>query len=245
MPEYIGAGRPTFSCFRCFSSFSSRYVRLARTGVLKGFMIFLMATFWLVSWSRAELQATTRQQLHRGQDGGRIAYQTRPNAPMPTGWRSEYRDVISNVVPKIWARTNSAMVGDGILCGIDLLDGGVTRGFANTKGVRDVDKDLSAYGCGIGRNRWTRSGQWTWVLSRRNSAGARVWIVLSTGRYLQDMDERRISIGRPSSGGARMTRIGRGREGRRTQERVPGPARLPCQVWCKALGGSVDLPSAN
>lgn len=48
----------TFSCRRCLSSLSSRYVRLARTGVLKGFMIFLTATFWLVSWSLAELKHT-------------------------------------------------------------------------------------------------------------------------------------------------------------------------------------------
>ena len=54
---------PTFSCLKCFSSFSSRYVRLASTGVLKGFMIFLMATFWLVSWSRAELQRRISQQV--------------------------------------------------------------------------------------------------------------------------------------------------------------------------------------
>lgn len=45
----------TFSCLRCFRSFNSRYVRFDRTGVLKGFMIFLMATAWLVSWSLAEL----------------------------------------------------------------------------------------------------------------------------------------------------------------------------------------------
>lgn len=66
-----------------------------------------------------------------------ITHQTRPNAPMPTGCKSEYLcppnqpaacffrlalmahstcegtaaylEVISNVVPKIWARTNSAM----------------------------------------------------------------------------------------------------------------------------------------
>ena len=38
-------GRRTFSCLRCFRSFSSRYVRLARTGVLKGFIIFFTATF--------------------------------------------------------------------------------------------------------------------------------------------------------------------------------------------------------
>jgi hypothetical protein len=30
-------------------------VRFDRTGVLKGFMIFLIATAWLVSWSFAEL----------------------------------------------------------------------------------------------------------------------------------------------------------------------------------------------
>jgi hypothetical protein len=30
-------------------SFSSRYVRFDSTGVLNGFMIFLMATAWLVS----------------------------------------------------------------------------------------------------------------------------------------------------------------------------------------------------
>jgi hypothetical protein len=35
----------TFSCRRCFSSFNSRYVRLASTGVLKGFIIFFTATF--------------------------------------------------------------------------------------------------------------------------------------------------------------------------------------------------------
>ena len=46
----------TFSCRRCFRSFNSRYVRLDRTGVLKGFMIFLTATAWLVSWSFAELR---------------------------------------------------------------------------------------------------------------------------------------------------------------------------------------------
>jgi hypothetical protein len=31
-------------------------VRFDRTGVLKGFMIFLIATAWLVSWSFAELR---------------------------------------------------------------------------------------------------------------------------------------------------------------------------------------------
>jgi hypothetical protein len=65
----------------------------------------------------------------RARTVGRETHQTRPKAPMPTGWRSEYLrierviksgrshrrvqpylEVISNVVPKIWARTNSAMV---------------------------------------------------------------------------------------------------------------------------------------
>lgn len=152
----------TFSCRRCLSSFSSRYVRLASTGVLKGFMIFLTATFWLVSWSRAELvggggeaprvsrgfNSPGRRKGHldnggRG-TGGAKTHQTRPKAPMPTGWRSEYldelqsasnclllnarlqcpigrrlpgwcwpyREVISKVVPKICARTNSAIVTD-------------------------------------------------------------------------------------------------------------------------------------
>ena len=34
----------TFSWRKCLRSFNSRYVRLDRTGVLKGFMIFLIAT---------------------------------------------------------------------------------------------------------------------------------------------------------------------------------------------------------
>jgi len=43
------SGKRTFSCFRCFKSFNSRYVLLDKTGVLKGFIIFLTATFWPVS----------------------------------------------------------------------------------------------------------------------------------------------------------------------------------------------------
>lgn len=42
--------------------------------MLKGFMIFLTATFWLVSWSRAELEhhnETTCQPLMRAVKGGR------------------------------------------------------------------------------------------------------------------------------------------------------------------------------
>ena len=45
----------TFSCWMCFRSLSSRYVRFARTGVLKGFIIFFTATEEPVSWSFAEL----------------------------------------------------------------------------------------------------------------------------------------------------------------------------------------------
>lgn len=49
-------GEPlTFSCRRCFSSLSSLYVRFERTGVLKGFMIFFIATDWEVNSSFAEL----------------------------------------------------------------------------------------------------------------------------------------------------------------------------------------------
>jgi len=51
----VGHGQLTFSCRRCLRSLSSRYVRLDRTGVEKGFMIFLMATEVLESWSLAEL----------------------------------------------------------------------------------------------------------------------------------------------------------------------------------------------
>lgn len=98
--------------------------------MLNGFMIFLMATFWFVSWSRAELGGQKLANLSGPVTPFPDAYQTRPNAPMPTGWRSEYlfhastqgalsasyRDgatsleVISNVVPKIWARMNSAIL---------------------------------------------------------------------------------------------------------------------------------------
>jgi hypothetical protein len=109
---------PTFSCRRCFKSFSSRYVRFDRTGVLKGFMIFLIATAWLVSWSFAELCPNQ----YPASPEARSPYQTRPKAPMPTGCRSVYLRrvsfarhrngvcshllVISKVVPKICALTN-------------------------------------------------------------------------------------------------------------------------------------------
>ena len=78
----------TFSWRRCLSSFSSLYVRLESTGVLKGFMIFLTATAWPVSWSLAELRETVSVQ-HSDSDK-HLSYQTSPNAPIPTGCKSVY-----------------------------------------------------------------------------------------------------------------------------------------------------------
>lgn len=124
--------------------------------MLKGFIIFLMATFWLVSWSRAELQgrrvsngvdtqlsqrstrhgevdnipheaesahanrlqvrvsrktsksAVSRREKQEGQKERKHAMS--PNsAKSNSGGRRSYRDVISNVVPNIWVRMNSAM----------------------------------------------------------------------------------------------------------------------------------------
>lgn len=70
--------------------------------------------------------------LDHSRCGVAVSYQTSPKAPIPTGWRSVYLQsngnqnnsrarsedatttdllVISKVVPKIWARTNSAMAG--------------------------------------------------------------------------------------------------------------------------------------
>lgn len=139
-------------------------------------MIFLMATFWLVSWSRAELKRavlatqarealegrrsemrTTRGQKRpcqraagrsicagRQRAPGLAAVNKRRTVPRPRAkrraktqkaqkgeqagyqkkgqWRARaYREVISNVVPKIWVRMNSAMVSSpavaaGLLC---------------------------------------------------------------------------------------------------------------------------------
>jgi hypothetical protein len=78
------AGR-TFSCWICFNSFSSRYVRLLRTGVLNGFMIFLMATDDPVSWSFAELLSHGLILSKMSWDYHLVeqTYQTRPNAPTP------------------------------------------------------------------------------------------------------------------------------------------------------------------
>lgn len=160
--------------------------------------------------------STTRQQVIEARDGGRIAYQTRPNAPMPTGWRSEYRDVISNVVPKIWARTNSAMMGDGILCGIDLL-----VGWRGNEGFRKHQR---------GSRRWQkpkRPRMWNWQESFEEIGSMdSVSVVAETllGACLDGSVDGAISArhGRATDQhwsslvrGARKTRIGRGREGSR------------------------------
>ena len=73
----------TFSCRRCLSSLSSRYVLFARTGVEKGFMIFLTATGCWVSWSLAELPLQSVLVVFFQHE--LVVYQTKPNAPMPTG----------------------------------------------------------------------------------------------------------------------------------------------------------------
>jgi hypothetical protein len=116
----------TFSCLRCLRSFSSRYVRFDRTGVLNGFIIFLIATAWLVSWSFAELRAYQYTCLFVGlsnipdetkgshTNGLQVSVPLqRQSLPLSECGVSAHLLVISNVVPKIWARTNSAMVKGG------------------------------------------------------------------------------------------------------------------------------------
>jgi len=77
--------------------------------VLKGFMIFLTATAWLVNWSFAELRqceyeissllfppslsvsrclSLPSSSLPLSQYPGTLTYHTSPKAPMPTGCRS-------------------------------------------------------------------------------------------------------------------------------------------------------------
>ena len=117
----------TFSCRRCLSNFSSRYVRFDKTGVLKGFMIFLTATACPVSWSFAELhcrcqtmfiEATLKAIPDKPEGAHSNGLQIRiPMVGVNTRWRLQRRKlayllVISKVVPKIWARTNSAMMSD-------------------------------------------------------------------------------------------------------------------------------------
>ena len=95
---------------------AERFHDLLDGNILAGELIF----------RRAEPRAS--QLLITHSIGPHRAHQTRPKAPMPTGcrsvyleqdqqtysgkrrWGSAYLLVISKVVPKIWARTNSAMM---------------------------------------------------------------------------------------------------------------------------------------
>jgi hypothetical protein len=83
-------------------------VRFDRTGVLKGFIIFLTATAWPVSWSLAELRLPSALPPASSHCEG-SAYQTSPKAPMPTGWRSVYL-AGSAIVPRATLR---ALPGPG------------------------------------------------------------------------------------------------------------------------------------
>ena len=65
-------------------------MRLERTGVLKGFMIFLIATEEPVSWSLAELERRSRRLRERVE---RSTDQTRPNAPGEVEWVFGYSSV--------------------------------------------------------------------------------------------------------------------------------------------------------
>jgi hypothetical protein len=70
---------------------------LLNTGVENGFIIFLIATDVLDSWSFAELILSAQRVLEVGEgvETRTRTNQTRPNAPIPTGWRSTYRVVTS------------------------------------------------------------------------------------------------------------------------------------------------------
>jgi hypothetical protein len=94
--------------------------------VLNGFIIFLIATAWLVSWSFAELRPNQYASLFLGcsnipdetkgshTNGLQVSVPSRRQShPLSECGVSPHLLVISNVVPKIWARTNSAMV----MCG--------------------------------------------------------------------------------------------------------------------------------
>ena len=100
--------------------------------MLKGFMIFFTATFWFVSWSRAELctrvcqRPATQRESSNATRRGSVPHQTESahanwleiRVPVPgvsvdgrrRAGRHGYLEVISKVVPKICARTNSAML---------------------------------------------------------------------------------------------------------------------------------------
>ena len=88
---YARCGILTFSCCMCFSNFNSRYVRLLRTGVLNGFMIFLIATGCCVSWSFAELYSS---RVSSGcQCSGSICQWHTTQAQMRLGVADEHRHV--------------------------------------------------------------------------------------------------------------------------------------------------------
>jgi len=136
---------------RCFSSLSSRYVRFARTGVLKGFMIFLIATACPVSWSFAELEKSSADRAWMLAITN--TYQTSPNAPIPTGWRSAYLEVKSAVagspavpasdVPACYLKRRPENLGaDKLrhrLCRLSLLEGataGIVREYLDVTQAR-------------------------------------------------------------------------------------------------------------
>lgn len=93
--------------------------------MLKGFIIFFTATAWPVSWSLAELSrhqiphipiSCTNNLPHKPK--GTHAHRLQVRVPLPRSVCDillqrtfhSYRLVISNVVPKICARTNSAIL---------------------------------------------------------------------------------------------------------------------------------------
>ena len=116
--------------------------------MLKGFIIFFTATACPVSWSFAELLLSVNHPFSLPRRIAVCAHHTRPKAPMPTGWRSVYlpgyqrcchsvgaeesmsahRLVISKVVPKICARTNSAILPVFSSQSLQLNCSGVARG---------------------------------------------------------------------------------------------------------------------
>jgi hypothetical protein len=101
---------------------------LERTGVLKGFMIFLTATGWPVSWSLAELFHLHQREFFSDAAQGPFipdepesthAHRLQIGVPDQRSIISSSLEgsqeganllVISNVVPKIWALTNSAIL---------------------------------------------------------------------------------------------------------------------------------------
>lgn len=55
----------TFWCCKCLNTLSSRYACLEITIELNGFVIFLIATIWRVSWSLAALKFTCQSVYHK------------------------------------------------------------------------------------------------------------------------------------------------------------------------------------